>query len=54
MNTTNSKTALLIPEPPNNFEVKNIVLKISKDRNSKYKIQPIYIQGILYPQKENM
>ena len=30
------------------------MLKISKDRNNKYRIQPIYIQGILYSKKENM
>lgn len=56
MNTTNTKTTLLMPDPeqPNNFEIKNITLKISKDRNNKCRIQPIYIQGILYPRKENM
>lgn len=50
----NTKTALFMPDPPNNFEIKQIIMKISKDRNSKYRIQPIYIQGILYPRKENM
>lgn len=54
MNTTNTKTALLMPDPPNNFDVRNITLKISKNRNNRYEIQPIYIQGILYPKKENM
>lgn len=55
MNTTNTKTTLFLPDPkpPNNFEIKHIMLKISKDRNSRHKIQPIYIQGILYPKKEN-
>ncbi len=43
-----------MPDPQNNFEIRNITLKIFKDRNNKYEIQPIYIQGILYPQKENM
>lgn len=50
----NTKTALLMSEPSNNFQVKNITLKIFKQRNNKYKIKPIYIQGILYPRKENM
>ena len=53
MNTTNIKTALFTPDSPNNFEIKNIILRISKNRNSKCEIQPIYIQGILYPRKEN-
>lgn len=30
------------------------MLRISKDRNSKCRIQPIYIQGSLYPKKENI
>lgn len=30
------------------------MLRISEDRNSKCKMQPIYIQGILYPKKENV
>lgn len=51
---SNTKTALLMSEPSNDFQVKNITLKISKQRNNKYKINPIYIQGILYPKKENM
>lgn len=50
---TNTKTALSMSEPPNNFQIKNIILKISKKRNNKYKIEPIYIQGILYQRKEN-
>lgn len=50
----NTKTTLLMPDPPNNFEIKQITMKISKDRNNKYRIHPIYIQGILYPSKENM
>ncbi len=54
MNTTNTKITLLIPDQPNNFKIRNITLKISKDRNNKYGIQPIYIQGILYPKKENV
>lgn len=54
MNITNTKTALLTPEPPNNFEVKKYCIEISKDRDGKCEIQPIYIQGILYPRKENM
>lgn len=55
MNTTNTKTVLFMPDLPNNFEIKNIILRISKNGNSKCKIQPIYIyiQGILYPRKEN-
>lgn len=32
----------------------NIMLRIYKDRNSKYRIQPLYIQGISYPKKENI
>lgn len=47
----NTKTALLMPEPPSDFQVKNITLKISKQRNNKYKIEPIYIQGILHLNK---
>lgn len=54
MNTTNTKTTLLMPEPPNNFEIRNMILRFSKDKNNKCRIQPIYIQGILYPRKENM
>lgn len=50
----NTKTALLTPNPPNNFQIKNITFRISKQRNNKYKIEPIYIQGILHPRKENM
>lgn len=49
----NTKTALLMPEPPNDFQVKNIILKVSKKRNSRQEIEPIYIQGILYMRKEN-
>ena len=44
---TNTKTALLMSEPPSDFQIKNIILRISKKRNSEYKIEPIYIQGIL-------
>lgn len=54
MNSTNTKTILFMPDSSNNFEIRNITLKISKDRNNRYEIQPIYIQGILYPRKENM
>ncbi len=54
MNTTNTKTTLPMPDPTNNFEIRNIMLRISKDRNSKYRTQPIYIQGILYPKKEDI
>lgn len=54
MNTINTKTTLAMPDPLNNFEVKNIVLKILKDRDGKCRMQPIYIQGILYPKKENI
>lgn len=43
MNTTNTKTVLFMPDLPNNFEIKNIILRISKNGNSKCKIQPIYI-----------
>ena len=50
----NDKTTLLIQEPPNNFEIKKIVIRIFNKRNSKCRIQPIYIKGILYPKKENM
>jgi hypothetical protein len=41
----NTKTTLLMPDSPNIFEIKQIIMKLSKDRNSKYRIQPIYIQG---------
>lgn len=51
---SNTKTALLMLEPPNDFQVKNITLRISKQRNNRYEIEPVYIQGILYPRKENM
>lgn len=53
---TNTKTTLFTPEPPNNFhfQIKNITLRFSKQKNNKYEIEPIYIQGILYPLKENM
>lgn len=46
---SNTKTVLLMPDPPDNFQIKNIIFRISK----KYKIEPIYIQGIFYPRKEN-
>ena len=55
-----TKIVLLTPEPLNNFQIKNITnitnitLRFSKQKNNKYEIQPIYIQGILYPRKENM
>lgn len=49
-----TKTALLMPDPPNDFQIKNIILRISKQRNNKYEIKPIYIQEILYPRKENV
>lgn len=51
---SNIKTTLLMPDPPNNYETRNITMRISKQRNSKYKIESIYIQEILYPRKENM
>lgn len=54
MNTTNTETTLFMLDLPNNFEIKNIILRISKYRDRKCRIQPIYIQGILYPKKENM
>lgn len=47
MNKT--KTALLMPDEPDNFQIKNIVLRISKDRNNNQILIPLYIQGILYP-----
>lgn len=54
MNTIDTKTALLLSDPLNNFYLRNITLRISKDRNNKYEMHLIYIQGILYPQKENI
>ncbi len=53
MNITNTKTALIMPDPPNNFGIRNITLRISKDKENKFRIQPIHMQGILYPRKEN-
>lgn len=50
----NTKTALLTPDPPDNFQIKNITLRVSKQKNNKYEIEPIYIQGILYSRKKNM
>lgn len=50
---SNNKTTLLMSEPPNDFQIKNITFRIFKKRNNQYKIEPIYIQGILYPRKEN-
>lgn len=47
----NTKTTLLTPDPPNNFQIKNMTLRFFKQRNNKYEIEPIYIQGILYPRK---
>ncbi len=32
MNTTYTKTALFITDPQNNFEIKNIIVRISKDK----------------------
>ena len=49
----NTKTALLMPDEPNNFQIKNIILKITKDEKKKYEIEPLYIQGILYPYHNN-
>lgn len=43
----NTKTVLLMPDPSDNFQIKNIILRVSKQRNEKYKIEPLYIQGIL-------
>ena len=43
-----------MPDLPNYFEIKQIIMKFSKQKNNKYEIEPIYIQGILYPGKENM
>lgn len=50
----NTKTTLLMPNSPNNFHIKIITLRVSKQRNNKYYIELIYIQVILYPRKENM
>lgn len=44
---SDTKTALLMPEPQNDFQIKNVTLRISKKKNNKYKTEPIYIQGIL-------
>ena len=35
MNTTNTKAVLFVLDLPNNLEIKNITLKIPKDRNNK-------------------
>lgn len=48
MNNTNTKTVLFTPNPPNNFQIKNITLRILKQKKNKYEIEPIYIQEILY------
>lgn len=50
---SNTKTALLMPEPPNDFQIKNVTLKIYKKRSNEYKIKPIYIQGILRPNRNH-
>ena len=47
----NTKTVLLMPDPSDNFQIKNIILRVSKQRNEKYKIEPIYIQGIFLSKK---
>ncbi len=52
MNTTNTKTALFMPDLPNNFEIKNIILRISKNGNSKCKIQPIYTRNFIFKKRE--
>ena len=49
----NTKTALLMPDEPNNFQIKNIILKITKDEKKKYTMEPLYIQGILYTSHSN-
>lgn len=49
----NIKTELLMPDLPNNFEIKNMILIINKDRNNKYDMKPVYIQGILYPDRNH-
>lgn len=43
-----------MPDSPNNFEIRNMTLRIAKDRNSKCRKYNLYIQGILYLKKENM
>ena len=50
MNTTNIKTTLIMPDPPNNFGIRNITLRISKDKKinlgySQYTYKEFYIQG---------
>lgn len=49
----NTKTALFTLDLSDNSQIKNVTLRISKKRNNKYEINPIYIQGILYLRKEN-
>lgn len=44
----NTKITLLTPDSQDSFQIKNIILRVSKQRNKKYEIEPIYIQGILY------
>lgn len=43
-----------MPKSPNDFQIKNVTLRISKQRNNKYDIEPTYIQEILYLRKENI
>lgn len=40
---SNIKTILLIPDSLDYLQIKNITMRISKQRNNKYKIEPIYI-----------
>lgn len=47
-----TKTVLLMSAPPNDFQIKNVTLRISKKRNNDYKIQPIYTRNFIFTKKE--
>ncbi len=48
-----TKTALLMPEPQNDFQIKNMVPAVPRNGNRKHGIQTLYMQGILYPKEPN-
>lgn len=54
MNTTNTKTVLLMSDPPNNFEIRNITLRILKTEITDMKYTQYTYKEFLYPRKENM
>lgn len=42
-----------MPEPQNDFQIKNMVPAVPRNGNRKHGIQTLYMQGILYPKEPN-